>query len=289
VSKRSRRQKGVLAFLAHDADTRVFCYARADIRKQDQADEILNFVTFWRRRTGRRPEELLFDSKRTTYANLNRLNRQGVQFITLRRRSPQLLRAMTAAPLSAWRRIELEGVSRLYKTPRILDQQVVLTDYDDPIRQLIVTDLGHEEPTVLLTNQLGRSAAKLIEWYAQRMLIENHIEDGIDFFPMDALSSAVALRVSCDLQLTLMASSLYRLLGQRLGQGYEVAKSRHLFRDFIDATATNRLTEQEVVVRFQRRSHNPLLLAAGFGETNVAIPWLAKKRLRIELGQASVE
>ena len=121
------------------------------------------------------------------------------------------------------------------------------------------------------------------------MLIENHIEDGIDFFHMDALSSAVALHITCDLQLTLMASSLYRLLGTRIGNGYEVAKSRHLFRDFIDATAVIHVTQREVVVRFQKRAHNPLLLAAGFGATDVAIPWLGKKRLRIELGQASVE
>jgi hypothetical protein len=125
--------------------------------------------------------------------------------------------------------------------------------------------------------------------YAQRMLIENHIEDGIDFFHMDALSSAVALRVSCDLQLTQMASSLYRLLGQRVGQGYEVAKSRHLFRDIIDATACIRLTDEEIVVRFQRRAHNPLLLAAGFNQTDTVMPWLGRKRLRIELGQAAVE
>src|SRR3954464_7680283 len=57
VSKRSRRQRGVLAFLAHDADTRVFCYARADLRKQAQADAVLNFVAFWERRTDRVLEE----------------------------------------------------------------------------------------------------------------------------------------------------------------------------------------------------------------------------------------
>lgn len=288
VSKRSRRQKGVLAFLAHDADTRVFCYARADLRKQDQADAVLHFVAFWKKRTGRLPAEVIFDSRLTTYANLNRLNRQDVSFITLRRRSPALLQAMAQAPPSAWRRIELEGVSRLYRTPRVLDQQVQLADYEGPIRQLLITDLGHEEPTVLLTNQLTRSAAKLIERYAQRMLIENQIEDGIDFFHLDALSSAVALHITCDLQLTLMASSLYRLLGARIGHGYEVAKSRHLFRDFIDATAVIQVTKQEVVVRFQKRAHNPLLLAAGFGDTAVTIPWLGKKRLRIDLGQASV-
>lgn len=288
VSKRSRRQKGMLAFLAHDADTHVFCYARADLRKQDQGDEVLNFVAFWKKRTGRRPEEVIFDSRLTTYANLNRLNRQDVHFITLRRRSPALLQTVKNAASSAWRRVELKGVSRLYRTPRVLDQQVQLKDYEGCIRQLLITDLGHEEPTVLLTNQLKRSAAKVIERYAQRMLIENQIEDGIDFFHMDALSSAVALHITCDLQLTLMASSLYRLLGARLGNGYELAKSRHLFRDFIDATAAIQVTEREVVVRFQRRAHNPLLLAAGFGNTNVAIPWLGKKRLRIELGQGSV-
>jgi transposase len=71
VSKRSRRQKGVLVFVAQDADTRVFCYANAGVRKQKQNDEILAFVDFWKQRTGRLPEELIFDSKLTTYANQN--------------------------------------------------------------------------------------------------------------------------------------------------------------------------------------------------------------------------
>jgi hypothetical protein len=71
VSKRSRRQKGVLAFVAQDADRRVFCYANADLRKDQQNDEILQFVSFWKKRTGRLPEELIFDSRLTTYANLN--------------------------------------------------------------------------------------------------------------------------------------------------------------------------------------------------------------------------
>ncbi len=52
VSKRSRRQKGMLAFLAQDADTRVFCYANGELRKDEQNDEILRFVEFWKQRTG---------------------------------------------------------------------------------------------------------------------------------------------------------------------------------------------------------------------------------------------
>ncbi len=68
---------------------------------------------------------------------------------------------------------------------------------------LTIMDFGHEDPTLLLTNQLTRSAAKLVGRYAKRMIIENAIADGIDFFHMDALSSAMAMKVDCDLQLTL--------------------------------------------------------------------------------------
>jgi hypothetical protein len=281
VSKRSRRQKGVLVFVAQDADTRVFCYANAGVRKQEQNDEILAFVDFWKQRTGRLSEELIFDSKLTTYANLNRLNELGVRFMTLRRRSPKMVAEIAAEPISAWRQIEIEGVSRTYRTPRILDRKITLDDYEGPIRQLTITDLGHEEPTLLRTNQLRRSARDLIRRYPQRMVIENSIAYGIDFFHMDALSSAVAMKVDCDLQLTLIASSLYRLLGQRIGNGYETAKSRHLFRDLVDATAQVTITDKEIEVRFQKRAHNPLLLAAGFDKTDLPIPWLGGKRLRL--------
>ncbi len=178
----------------------------------------------------------------------------GIQFITLRRRSKKLLAEVAQTPASAWRRIELESVSRALKTPRILDRQIALAEYEGPLRQLTIVDLGHAELTLLLTNELSRSPSHLTGCYAQRMLIENNIEDGIDFFHMDALSSAAAMKVNCDLQLTLMASSLYRLLAGRVGNGYEAAKSRHLFRDFVDASAGITIDDNEVRVRFQKRA-----------------------------------
>lgn len=98
---------------------------------------------------------------------------------------------------------------------------------------------------------------------------------------MDALSSAVALKVNSDLQLTLMASSLYRLLACRIGRGYEQAKSRHLFRDFVDATAAVTITGSEIQVRYHKRAHNPLLIVAGLATTDATIPWLGGRRLRV--------
>jgi hypothetical protein len=171
-------------------------------------DTILRFSRFWQERTGRYPEELNFDSKPTTYARLNELNRLGIHFITLRRRAKGLMPEVGQTPASAWRRIELKGVSRQYAHPRILDRRITLSDYEGRIRQVTVADSGHDESTILLTNQLTTTAAKLIERYARRMIIENSIEDGIDFFHMDALSSAVAMKIDSDLQLAQIASSL---------------------------------------------------------------------------------
>jgi len=284
VSKRSRRQKGILAFVAQDASARVFCYGNSDLRKGEQNDEILRFARFWKERTGHFPRELIFDSKLTTYKNLDQLNRWGIDFITLRRRSRPMVREIGAVPLSAWQRISLQGVSRMYKTPRILDRQIGLKDYGGSLREIVAADLGHEEPTVLLTNQLDRPAPRLIERYAQRMLIENNIADGIDFFHMDALSSAVAMKVNLDLQLTLMAGSLYRLLGTKVGRGYERARSRHIFRDLVDATATVSIGPREITVRYQKRAHNPLLIAAGFDKIEPAIPFWEGRKLRLVFG-----
>ena len=284
VSKRSRRQKGVLAFVAQESATRVFCYANGDLRKEQQADEVLRFVQFWKDRTGRYPEEVVFDSKLTTYANLNDLTGMGIKFITLRRRSERMLRTLEAIPASAWRQVELSNLGRAYRTPKVLDQRVEIAGYEGTLRQIAIRELGHEKPTILLTNQERRSAAKLIDRYAQRMLIENGIADGIEFFHMDALSSVGPMKVNCDLQLTLMASSLYRLLACEIGKGYERAKSSHLFRHFVDAVAKVTVSESEITVAFQRRAHNPLLLAAGFDAKDNRIPWLGNRRLLLTFG-----
>ena len=284
ISKRSRSQKGILVFLAQDADQQVFCYSNADLQKVEQNDEILRFVEFWKARTGALPKELIFDSKLTTYANLSKIDKMGINFITLRRRSKNIIAEMRKEPVSAWRRIELHSISRLYRNPKILDREITLAGYEGSIRQLTITDLGHEEPTLLITNQLTTSAAKLIDRYAHRMVIENSIQDGVDFFHMDALSSAVAMKVNCDVILTLMGSALYRLLGVKVGDGYQTSKSKHIFRDLINATGEVTIGKNDITVQLQKRAHNPHLIAAGFTNTDIQIPWLGNKHLHIKLG-----
>ena len=284
ISKRSQRQKGMLAFLAHDADKHVFCYVNAAASKATQNDEVLRFVDYWKDRTGHQPQELIFDSKLTTYANLNVLNKAGIDFVTIRRRTDKILGEIFTSPSSAWRRIELSNVARQYRNPRVLETSIRLPAYQGTIRQIAVRDLGHEEPTLLLTNQTSRSATTILDRYARRMVIENAIADGIDFFHVDALTSAVALKVDFDLQLTIMASTLYRLLGADIGVPYDTAKTRRIFRDFVDATADVSIDENDITVSFQKRAHNPLLKKAGFEDAPIRVPWLGGKRVRIILG-----
>ncbi len=278
VSMRSRRQKSVLAFLAQDAEGHAFCYANADLRKGDEADEIFRFIDFWTRTHGARPQHLVFDSRLTTYANLGRLDALGITFITLRRRSPQLRKEIALVPRSAWRTVELEVPTRKYRFPRVFEQPVELVK-DHTFRQLFIEDLGHEEATILLTND-RRGAAAVITRYAQRMLIENALSDAVRFFHLDALSSAVGLKVDFDMALLVIASGLYRLLARTM-RGYADAQARQIFRDLIDMPATVEVTKTEVIVQFHRRAHLPIVIASGRLNKPVKVPWWNGVPLRL--------
>lgn len=283
VSSRSRSQKGILVFLARDATERVLCYSNAGVTKAEQASEILRFVDFWHKHTGTLPAELVFDSQLTTYPQLNELNRKGILFMTLRRRSRKMLGEIFSRPASAWRRITLNSLTRTFRTPRVLDERVRLKGYDGDLRQVTVIDLGHEEPTIILTNNFSIKCPALVTRYAQRMLIENSISDAIQFFHLDALSSMVGLKIDFDLQITLMAASLYRLMAGKIGREYERAQAKKIFRNLLDVSATVVIADDEVIVTLDKRAHNPYLVASGLADTTTPMPWFGNKQLVIRL------
>ncbi|MEW6756250.1 MAG: transposase [Candidatus Latescibacterota bacterium] len=280
LPKRGHSQPGVLVFLARDAEERVLCYANAGLAKQQQADEILRFVDFWKRRTGQVPRELVFDSGLTTHPNLRRLEEQGIRFLTLRRRSRPMLAQIYGQPASAWQRVTLPSLSRTYRHPRVLDERITLKGYgDQPLRQLSVIELGHEEPTVILTNDLDAKPAALITRYAHRMLIENGIAEAIHFFHLDALSSMVGLKVDFDLQITLMGSALYRLLANRLAEEYRRATAKSLFSHLLDVGGLVEIRDEQVTVTVDKHAHNPYLVDSGLAAEPTPMPWLGDKEL----------
>jgi transposase len=277
LSQRSRRQPSILTFLAQDADSQVFCYSNADIRKGEEAEEIFRFIKFWKRQHGSLPQHLVFDSKLTNYPQLDRLDQQGIIFITLRRRTRKLLAAISDLPASAWRTVNLDVSNRKYRTPQIYEQKVRLLERS--FRQFFIKDLGHDQPTILLTNDRKSTAAQLILRYARRMLIENSLADAVRFFHIDALSSSVGLKVDFDMALLVLASGLYRIMARRM-RGYSDAQARQIFRDLIDMPAQVNITDREVTVRFYRRAHLPIVLASGLFNKPVKVPWWDDRPLR---------
>jgi hypothetical protein len=282
VSSRSRSQKGILVFLARDAEQRVLRYANAGVTKSEQADETLQFVRFWKKHTGKPPAELVFDSQLTTYEKLSELNREGICFITLRRRSAKMLRAIYSQPDSAWRRISLPALTRIYRNPKVLEQRVTLSGYEGELRQLTVMELGHEEPTILLTNHRKLGPVELVTRYAQRMLIENGISEAVQFFHIDALSSMVGMKVDFDMQLTLVASSLYRIMAQRIGREYNHSQAKTVFRNLLDLSGKVEVNATSVVVTLDKRAHNPYLVASGLTDQPTPMPWFGDKKLIIQ-------
>ncbi|MCJ7432212.1 MAG: hypothetical protein MUO77_01850, partial [Anaerolineales bacterium] len=76
---------GVQSFFARAVDSPMACYANADIVRKEQDQLPLQFIEYWKDITGVKPDWLYFDSKLTTYAVLDQLRQDAIDFITIRR------------------------------------------------------------------------------------------------------------------------------------------------------------------------------------------------------------
>jgi hypothetical protein len=121
----------------------------------------------------------------------------------------------------------------------------------------------------------------LVTRYAQRMLIEDRISEAIQFFGLDALSSMVGLKVDFDLQMTSMASSLYRLFAERIGREYGKARARKIFGNLLEVSATVQIEEGRVTVALDRRAHDPYLVASQVADQPIRVPRFGNKLLHI--------
>ena len=223
-----------------------------------------------------RKDTLYFDSKLTTYAELSRLNRRGVHFVTIRRRGSSLVRRLLQRPAGDWTGAVIDIPKRRQKRVRYLEQPVRLTDYEGPVRQIAVTGLGREEPTLFLTNHFEARPRDLITNYARRNRIEDGLGTNVNFFHLDCLSSEVRLNVDLDVTLTVIAHGCYRWLAGRL-KGFGKAKPKQLYRKFVETGGMIEVAANQTLrVTFDRRSHNPILREAALDRDSPAIPWLGR-------------
>src|SRR5499427_4161885 len=99
---RGKAGPSVLTFFAQEPQSRVLCYANANLTRADQPGELMRFIEFWHGVTGHDPQWLYFDSKLVPYAELARVNERPIWFVTIRRRGAAILRRLQALPAAAW-------------------------------------------------------------------------------------------------------------------------------------------------------------------------------------------
>ena len=281
VPRRSQRTRSVLTFFAEDAASHTLLYANADLSKANQNNEVLAFADHWHTATGRDPTLLIFDSKVTTQAQLGELTARGIGFITLRARTPKLTAALHALPAGAWTPLTIARAGGKTRRVRVVEDPAArLSDYPGTLRQLAVAGLGHDEPTILITNRPEPSAKQIIEAYARRMNIEQRLAEAIRSFGLDALAGAVALNVDLDVVLSVLAHTICAALRRRL-PGYHTATPDTLQRRFLSTSGTILNHGQEIVVRLNRRTYSPVLRQADL-PTTLNVPWWNRRRLRYE-------
>jgi transposase len=275
VPMRNRALPTVMAFVAQAASRRVICYATANVLRAEADSLVPKFAEYWKAQTGRYPARLLFDSRATTYAGLSQLTQRQVGFITIRRRGSSMLARVGRLPADQWRRCQITQAKGKRRQVEYVDEWVELDGYEGAVRQLIVTGLGHESPTFFLTNDQPQpqTARDVIQTYASRNHVENQLGEQITFFHLDCLCSDVRLNVDFDLTLTVLADLLYHSLAERL-KGFAQAGPSKLFRKFVDTPGMIEITAKGVIVRLNKRAHNPLLKEAGLMRPTRAVPWL---------------
>jgi transposase-like protein len=278
VPRRSQRTESVLSFFAHDGQTRNLVYANAACTKADQASEVIAFARHWQHATGRPPALLVFDSKVTTGAGLAELHAADLTFITLRARNAKLTAALEALPDSAWTQITLERRGHHAK-PEIHEQDVTVRGCPIPLRQIAVRGLGHEHPTLILTNDRTSPPKKIVGRYTKRMRIEQRLAESIRSFHLDALSSAVALNVDLDTTLTVWAAAAYDHLRQHL-PGYQNATPDTIWRRFISTSGQITIAPDHITCRLNSRTYSPIMRTANLPE--LEIPWWNRRPLRFQ-------
>jgi len=278
VPTRSQRSRSVLTFFAQDSGTHNLVYANADVSKASQNREVIAFCNHWKQASGHDPHMLVMDQKVTTQPILAELDQRGVKFLTLRMRSTALLRHINSLRPGDYTTITLDR-SGPYNRPRVHDSTARLSNYPTTVRQLIVTGLGRDAATVIITNDTDTSARQLITRYARRMTIEQRLAEIIRAFHADALSSAVNLNVDLDIMLCVLAQALLAALRARL-PGYTTVTPDTLQRRFLETPGQIITTTDTITVRLNRRAYSPVLRQADL--PNTPVPWWGNRTLRYE-------
>jgi len=280
--KRGKALASMLAVLAHDPDSGLIEFGNADILQHTEADVVLEFLDFYCKDNKKKDNTLryvVFDSKFTNYENLRRLDKDGVMFITIRRRGKLILDRIAKLPEKGWYNVKVECAGNKRRTLRVYDEVVHLAIYDKHIRQITITGNGKIKPAIIITNDFDLPVEQIIRKYARRWLIEKTISEQIEFFHLNLVSSSMVIKVDFDFTMSILAYNLYRLLALKL-ERFSNMTAQRLYDKFILNSADIDIEDNTIIVNLKKKRELPLILEVMSQFSKLKFPWLDKKTIQ---------
>lgn len=283
---RNKSLTSILAAIMHDPETGIMTYGDTTVRHDDQSDCIIEFLDFYKENGNSDIKYLVFDSKFTTYQNLNKLDKNGVKFITIRQRGGKIMDTLQKLSKNEWKSIRIKTPGGRTRQIKIFVSDVNLSGVDNQIRQIAISGNGKIKPALIITNDYNLSVHEIVVKYARRWLVEKNISEQTHFFHLNKVSSSMVIKVDFDLTMTILAHNLYRIMAGDI-EGFENATADKLFNKIIQNSGNIVFEENNINIKFKKKRNMPALITAleMFQKSNV--PWIHNFNANFEVASIS--
>jgi AraC-like DNA-binding protein len=283
--KRGKALSSMLAVLAQDPQNGIIDYGGCDVMHHNETSVVLEYLDFYKSsdKETQALKYLVFDSKFTNYENLAKLDEQQIKFVTIRRRGEKMLEEIRQN--AQWKTVRVEASGLKKRTLKVYEQNIELPGYKDSttgkakkIRQVVITGNGKTKPAIMLTNDFDVPLEALIRKYSRRWLVEKEIDQQIDFFHLNRLSSSMVIKVDFDLVMTILAHNLYRLLAMSF-ERYKHLSDEQIYQKFIANSGDINIEEREIIIDLKKKRELPALLNFFKNQTQNNYPWMDNKKV----------
>jgi hypothetical protein len=284
--KRRTAVESIQAVLAHDPDSGIICYGDTTILHENQNEVVLEFLDFYHcdPQEDTKLKYLVFDSKFTVLEKLGELDDMGIKFITIQRKSKN--QQKKASEIINWKTSRISLANHKSRVVKYAESETVVLRYgkEKKLRQIFLKG-NHVKHSCIITNDFESSAEQIIRKYALRWLIENEIQEHVDFFHLNRNSSGIVIKVDFDLTLSILAHNLYRILANEIPR-YNHCTAQKLHRSFIEGFGNVDVGETTVDVKLNLRRGTQLLLEA-LPTDQFSYQWIGNKRFNFQAGSHS--
>ena len=278
---RHKALASILAAIVNDPDTGIISYGDANVKHNNEADVIIEFLDFYKSSDNNQLKYLIFDSRFTVYENLAKLDNNGVKFITIRKRGKKIVRDIESLPKTDWKSIRVQTSNGKTRLLKVNEQIFFLKGYNRKIRQITITGNGKIKPALIITNDFELELKNVIRKYALRWLVEKTISEQTHFFHLNRVSSSMVVKVDFDLTMTILAHNIYKLLAIDL-PGYSHYTAQSLYDKFINNGGVVKMEQNLITVSLKKKRNLPAILTAMQKYLSQKFDWLNNCKLAIE-------